>query len=105
MPLLCGTVALLRRIRSIDFGVLSPDEVVKNSVTTGNATEENGVYRVEIFENGRPVKGGLNDPRMGTISRDGLCETCRRKWEDCPGHFGHIHLNAEIFHIGFLDIM
>ena len=105
MPPLCGTVAPLRRIRSIDFGILSPDEVVKNSVTTGFGGLDYWITRVEISANGKPVKGGLNDPRMGTISSSGKCETCNRSYEDCPGHFGHIHLNAEIFHTGFLDIM
>lgn len=100
-----GTIAPLRRIRSIDFGILSPDEVIKNSVTTGDSNEEAGVHRIEISANGRFVKGGLNDPRMGTVSKSDVCSTCHKKYEDCPGHFGHIHLNAEIFHVGFLDVM
>ena len=105
MPPVYGTIAPLRRIRRIDFGILSPDEVIKNSVTTGETNEEGGVYRIEISSNGRFVKGGLNDPRMGTVSKSDVCSTCHKKYEDCPGHFGHIHLNAEIFHVGFLDVM
>ena len=69
MPPVYGTIAPLRRIRRIDFGILSPDEVIKNSVTTGDTNEEGGVYRIEISSNGRFVKGGLNDPRMGTVSK------------------------------------
>ena len=105
MPPVYGTIAPLRRIRRIDFGILSPDEVIKNSVTTGDTNEEGGVYRIEISSNGRFVKGGLNDPRMRTVSKSDVCSTCHKKYEDCPGHFRHIHLNAEIFHVGFLDVM
>ena len=78
---------------------------VENSVTTGETNEDSGVYQTEISKNGRPLRGGLNDPRLGTVSRTDVCETCRRKYEDCPGHFGHIMLNAEIFHTGFLEPM
>lgn len=84
MPSLCGSVAPLRRIREIDFGILSPDEIIKNSVTTGDTNEDSGVYQIEISRNGRPLRGGLNDPRLGTVSRTDVCETCRRKYEDCP---------------------
>lgn len=105
MPPLYGTVAPLRPIREIDFSILSPEEVIKNSVTEGKDGEQDGVYRVEIAVNGKPVRGGLNDPRLGTVGRSDVCETCHRKYEDCPGHFGHIHLNAEIFHVGFLEAM
>ena len=105
MPPLYGTVAPLRPIREIDFSILSPEEVIKNSVTEGKDGEQDGVYRVEIAVNGKPVRGGLNDPRLGTVGRSDVCETCHRKYEDCPGHFGHIHLNTEIFHVGFLEAM
>ena len=105
MPPLYGTVAPLRSIREIDFSILSPEEVIKDSVTEGKDGEPDGVYRVEIAVNGKPVRGGLNDPRLGTVGRSDVCETCHRKYEDCPGHFGHIHLNAEIFHVGFLEPM
>lgn len=105
MPPLYGTVAPLRPIREIDFSILSPEEVIKDSVTEGKDGEPDGVYRVEIAVNGKPVRGGLNDPRLGTVGRSDVCETCHRKYEDCPGHFGHIHLNAEIFHVGFLEPM
>ena len=54
MPPLYGTVAPLRPIREIDFSILSPEEVIKNSVTEGKDGEQDGVYRVEIAVNGKP---------------------------------------------------
>lgn len=76
-----------------------------NSVMTGTSTDDSGVYQTEITSNGRPLRGGLNDPRLGTVSKADVCETCSRRYEDCPGHFGHISLNAEIFHAGLMQPM
>ena len=105
MASLYGSVAPLRRIREIDFSLLSPDEIRKYSVMGADNTEESGVYQIEIASNGRPIKGGLNDPRLGTVNRTENCQTCERRYEDCPGHFGHISLNAEIFHAGLMQPM
>ena len=104
MPPVHGTIAPLRRIRSIDFGILSSDEVIKNSVTTRDNelhVEKEGVFIIDSLT----AKGGLNDPRLGPINKMDKCMTCNKSNEDCPGHFGHIHLHDNIFHVGFLDIM
>jgi hypothetical protein len=45
-------------------------------------------------------KGGLMDPKMGTIDRNFKCESCGEGMQDCPGHFGHIELARPVFHIG-----
>ena len=39
-----------------------------------------------------PVSGGLYDPKMGPISEDVICVTCREMRGYCPGHMGHISL-------------
>ena len=54
-----------------------------------------------IFEGGKPKVGGLADPRMGTIDRNVLCETCNCNFQECPGHFGHHELAVPVFHLGF----
>ncbi|KIH68336.1 RNA polymerase Rpb1, domain 5 [Ancylostoma duodenale] len=56
----------------------------------------------EIYENGKPKKGGLMDPRQGVIDRRGRCMTCAGNLADCPGHFAHLELARPVFHIGFL---
>lgn len=48
----------------------------------------------------RQKRGGLMDPRMGTIDRNFKCETCGEGMAECPGHFGHIELARPVFHIG-----
>ena len=49
-----------------------------------------------------PNFSGVNDPRMGTLSRDFMCITCKGSMEECPGHFGHIELAQRVYHVGLL---
>lgn len=60
-----------------------------------------GVTKWETYRNGKPVYGGINDPRMGTLDRREPCRTCgctfnetgqRGRVNECPGHFGHIEV-------------
>ena len=84
----------LKKIKRVEFGVLSPAQVLSMSVCkidTGN-----------IYLDGVPVRGGLNDPRTGTIDVRKPCETCGMKLKECPGHFGHIELAKPMYHYGFL---
>ena len=86
--------AELKKVKRVEFGLLSPAQVVSMSVCkvdTGN-----------IYLEGVPVRGGLNDPRTGTIDVRKPCETCGMKLKECPGHFGHIELAKPMYHYGFL---
>lgn len=60
-----------------------------------------GITRPENYANGKPVYGGVNDPRMGSLNRRDPCKTCgctynevgqRNRVNECPGHFGHIEV-------------
>uniref|UniRef100_A0A671PGW1 DNA-directed RNA polymerase subunit n=1 Tax=Sinocyclocheilus anshuiensis TaxID=1608454 RepID=A0A671PGW1_9TELE len=86
----------LRLIKRVQFGVLSPDELKRLSVTEG------GIKYPETTEGGRPKLGGLMDPRQGVIERSGRCQTCAGNMTECPGHFGHIELAKPVFHVGFI---
>ncbi|RWS27708.1 DNA-directed RNA polymerase II largest subunit-like protein [Leptotrombidium deliense] len=88
--------AALKEIKRVQFGILSPDEVRRMSVTEG------GIKYPEIYENGRPKLGGLMDPRQGVIDRTSRCQSCAGNMTECPGHFGHIELSKPVFHCGFL---
>jgi DNA-directed RNA polymerase II subunit RPB1 len=56
--------------------------------------------------NGVPKPGGLLDDKMGTLDMRITCQTCNAvKWEECPGHFGHMDLAAPTFHIGFKNVL
>ena len=41
---------------------------------------------------GKPIEGGLADPRLGPSDNKSVCVTCNSHARDCEGHFGHIEL-------------
>lgn len=41
------------------------------------------------------------DTHLGVNQKNVVCQTCMKKIEYCPGHFGFVRLNLPIFHIGF----
>ncbi|XP_012276630.1 DNA-directed RNA polymerase II subunit RPB1 [Orussus abietinus] len=88
--------APLRTVKRVQFGILSPDEIHRMSVTDG------GIRFPETMEGGRPKLGGLMDPRQGVIDRNTRCQTCAGNMTECPGHFGHIDLAKPVFHVGFI---
>ena len=85
---------VLKRVKSIQFGLLSPKEIERMAVCQ--------VTNPRSFEdNGYPTENGINDLRMGTTDKK-LCATCKCNFKDCPGHFGYIHLATPVFHVGFI---
>ncbi|PKU64515.1 DNA-directed RNA polymerase II subunit RPB1 [Dendrobium catenatum] len=86
--------AEVAKVRCVQFGILSPDEIRQMSV----AQIEHG----ETMERGKPKPGGLSDPRLGTIDRKMKCETCMANMAECSGHFGHLELAKPMYHIGFM---
>lgn len=53
-------------------------------------------------EHGNPAFNGVNDPRLGVVSREFRCVTCKGSPEECPGHFGHIELARKVYHANLL---
>ncbi|KAL3689206.1 hypothetical protein R1sor_015515 [Riccia sorocarpa] len=84
----------LARVKTVQFGILGPDEIRQTSVVK--------IESSETYDRGKPRMGGLSDPRLGTIDRHVKCETCSGTMAECPGHFGHLELAKPMFHIGFL---
>lgn len=89
--------APLRRIEELQFSIFSPDDIRSMSVTqetviSGKRIKE-GITTAQAHENGMPVHGGLNDPRMGYQFGD----------KECTGYFGHINLGEPMYHMGFID--
>ena len=82
-------------VRSIQFSVLSPDEIQQRSVVE--------VIKTDTYTGNEPVIGGLFDPRMGVLEHNRYCSTCQQKNIFCPGHFGHIKLARPVFHPMFFD--
>jgi len=85
-----------REVKRVQFGILSPDEIRRMSVT------DDGVKYPETTEAGKPKLGGLMDPRQGPPDRSSRCQTCSGSQIECPGHFGHLELAKPVFHVGFM---
>ena len=84
-------------ITRIEFGVLSPEEVIRHSVAE--------IVHSDPLLNKNPRTGGLADPRMGCNSKDSKCYTCLGTVNSCPGHSGVIKLNSPVYHIGFIKVV
>ncbi|KAF0416431.1 beta and beta-prime subunits of DNA dependent RNA-polymerase [Gigaspora margarita] len=83
-----------RKIKHIQFSVLSPQEIVKNA--------QLAVTHRDLFnENRAPMESGVLDTRLGTSDHDILCETCGERMAQCIGHFGYVKLVLPVFHIGY----
>jgi DNA-directed RNA polymerase subunit A' len=81
-------------IKGVKFGLLSPEEIRKMSVTA--------IITSEVYdEDGTPIEGSVMDPRLGVIEPGQKCPTCGNVIGSCPGHFGHIELIRPVIHIGF----
>ncbi|OAF66258.1 hypothetical protein A3Q56_06013 [Intoshia linei] len=97
MTITSESTAPLKSIKRVQFGILSPDEILRASVTEG------GILYPVTMEAGKPKFNGLSDPRQGVIERTSRCQTCAGTMTECTGHFGHISLAKPVFHIGFLN--
>ncbi len=83
-----------KRVGAIKFGLISPREVRKMSVTP--------VITADTYDDdGLPIQMGLMDKRLGVIDPGLKCDTCGGRAGECPGHFGHIELVAPVIHVGF----
>ena len=92
----------IRQVSEIQFGILSSDDVLNNSILDKRT---NGITNKGLNSNSKPLDDGLNSLKFGANKKMMICQTCGMSYENCPGHFGHINLNHPIFHIGFLDIV
>ena len=89
------TYGITKRIGSIKFSCLSPEEIRKMSAIK--------VITPDTYnDEGYPYPGGLMDPHMGVIEPGIRCKTCGCKVDECPGHFGHIELALPVIHVGFI---
>ena len=83
------------RIIGIQFSILSPEEIRKNSVAH--------ITSREVYINNKPVVNGLFDPRMGVLEPGLVCPTDGNTYIDTPGYFGHIELARPVFAIQHIN--
>ena len=82
------------KIIGVQFSILSPEEIRKNSVVE--------VTSRDTYINNKPCIGGLFDPRMGVLEPGLLCPTDGLTYINTPGYFGHIELARPVFFIQHL---
>jgi len=86
-----------KRVEHIQFGLLNPDNVRRQSVVEVNKST--------LYHRQLPAYNGLNDLRMGTCDRRVSCGTCKNDVLNCVGHFGHIELAAPVYHISMMHTL
>ena len=85
------------KIIGIQFSLLSPDEIIRNSVAE--------IKYKETYSGNKPKTGGLFDLRMGTLEPGLICPTDGLDNRFCPGYFGHMELVKPVFSYQFMDII
>lgn len=85
------------RVKSLQFGVMSPEEILRASVVE--------VTIADTYDGTQPKDHGLFDPRMGVIDSKRTCLTDHYDRQICPGHFGHIKLSLPVFWEQFMDVV
>ena len=98
----------VRDISELLFGVLSPEQMIENSVCEITAFPEN--IPKELTPEEIKVYATLDDPRLGAKEKGDetygtnstLCKSCGMNFIHCPGHFGHMFLGRPCYiHIYF----
>lgn len=81
-------------IVGIQFGVFSPDEILRRSVCeiTSPSVADGKL-------------GGLFDPRMGVLENGKVCRSCGQNNHSCPGHFGHYTLARPVYYTQFFQLV
>ncbi|PVU99530.1 hypothetical protein BB559_000640 [Furculomyces boomerangus] len=87
-----------KRVKYIEFGVPSPDDIRKVSETQ---ISHRDLYHAEARI---PIKNGVLDLRLGISNKKDFCETCGLGLAECIGHWGHINLCVPVFHIGYFKV-
>jgi len=85
---------LSKRIKSLQFAFLSPEEARRMSAVK--------IITADTYDDdGYPIDMGLMDLHLGVIEPNLRCRTCGGRVNDCPGHFGIIELAMPVIHVGY----
>ena len=79
-----------RSIKKVSFSFLTPEQVRRQSVKAISSP-------MTFDALNHPVIGGLYDPALGPVEKNGRCSTCGLGSAQCPGHFGHIDLCLPVY--------
>ncbi len=85
---------MLKRIKAVEFRILSPEQIRKMSAIEIKSPET-------YDKDGFPMEGGLMDNHLGVINPGLRCKTCGNTMKKCPGHFGTIEMVRPVCHSEF----
>jgi DNA-directed RNA polymerase subunit A' len=85
---------LVKKIKTVEFKVLSPAMVRKMSALEVKTPDT-------YDKDGYPMESGLMDPHLGVINPGLRCKTCGQRMKRCPGHFGSLELVRPVIHSEF----
>ena len=84
-----------KKIKSVSFGLLGPREMER--IAEFEACNFH-LYQLPLRS---PAKNGCLDTRLGAATKAAICGTCRKKMDQCAGHFGVVKLAMPVFHAGY----
>src|SRR2546429_7763665 len=85
-----------KRIASIKFALLSPDEIRRMSATK--------IITADTYDDdGFPIDMGLMDSHLWVIEPGLRCKTCGGEVDECPGIFWHLYLAVPEIHDSFVN--
>lgn len=81
----------MQKIKSIEFGFLSPKTIKEMAAIK--------IEHAELYDpDGYPIDGGLTDLRLGVVDPGLRCRTCGGTIGQCLGHFGYLELTKPVVH-------
>ncbi|EPR79518.1 DNA-directed RNA polymerase I largest subunit [Spraguea lophii 42_110] len=83
-------MSLIFSPENVSFDFYKNDDIEKISVA-----EIKSILAFDSF--GHPLPDGLYDLRMGPLSPEKSCETCKLSYFNCQGHFGRINLGVYVY--------
>ncbi len=87
-----------KRIKSLNFSLLSPEQVKKLSSAK--------IVTPELYDiDGYPVDGGLMDLRLGAVDPGVRCRTCGGRIKECLGHPGSIDMARAVIHLKYIPLI
>jgi len=90
-----GSSGVSKRVDSIKFAYMSPEEIRKLSATK--------IITPDTYDDdGFPIDMGLMDTHLGVIEPGLRCKTCGGRVDQCSGHFGRIELAMPVIHVGYV---
>jgi len=92
-----------RSVRGLQFGILSPEEILRNSVAHIHRPIASQRKKKEKDDGAASsLEGTPSDPRMGVTERGTVNPLTMQNYRDDPGYIGHIVLAKPVYLIHFL---